>query len=796
MSNQFKDDKMEYIEDDIQKIQMKTGMYISYVGVKGALHLCKEVIQNAIDECANPKSPAKNIYIKLDKLDDTLTVEDDGRGIPEDDISMEILCTKLNSGSKFTREQGGASSGENGVGNTAVNALSDIFIWESYRDKKMHRLVFESGIKKEDVIKKSSKEHGCILKFSPSKKYLGKTAKINKNMLLEWIENISYFLPDKCKIKFEVWNGLTLEDSFKYKSKSLSELLDSKSTGEELSNTISISNRTDLVENFQGERDIKRHLSLDVAFKYTDAIEPYIDSYCNYVNTTSGGVHLDAVKEALWRYLSKRTMDTMSDKEKEKYKILKIDVETGLNLVVNIFTDYQIQFVGQTKNEVSNDNLFEPIRRMCIESLGYLGMDKNVFNTITKIIKTNCKTRIEAQKLKSIKVKSVQNKFEEHLMDNFTPCNNSGKAYKELHICEGKSASGSLVDGRDPDTQAFLSFRGVVRNGFKATEATILENKEWAQYIKIIGTGFGPNFNINKCNYDKIIIETDADVDGMGISSGICAFHALYLPELVKAGKLYKAVAPLYRLDDKHNEFVRDKREFVEVYEDKIIKNFNIIVPTISDKDLKKDMFRELLYETQEYSEELIRLSKHFGVNKFLIELVAYLILSRNKPYDEKITLSDMEKIQKKFEEITLKGDHMLRGIINGKFQSISINDRFLSKVSRLRDIFNKYGYKIKVKQKGESKYTKMSLGEFLDISNKYRPKILARFKGLGEANSKDLWNTTLNPDTRMLIQLTLDDVERDLKILKKLHGQNKEDLEERKLMMSHYQISREDLDN
>ena len=113
---QFKDDKMEYIESDIEKIQMKTGMYISYVGRKGALHLAKEVIQNAIDECANPKSPAKNIQVTLDILDGSLIVEDDGRGIPEtQEIPMDILCTKLNSGSKFTREQGGASSGENGV---------------------------------------------------------------------------------------------------------------------------------------------------------------------------------------------------------------------------------------------------------------------------------------------------------------------------------------------------------------------------------------------------------------------------------------------------------------------------------------------------------------------------------------------------------------------------------------------------------------------------------------------------------------------------------------------------------
>lgn len=116
MAEKFQDDIMSWEENDIDKIKLKTGMYISYVGEKGALHLCKEVIQNAIDECANTKSPAKNIHITLDLDTDTISVEDDGRGIPEDTFPLDILCTKLNSGSKFTREQGGASSGENGVG--------------------------------------------------------------------------------------------------------------------------------------------------------------------------------------------------------------------------------------------------------------------------------------------------------------------------------------------------------------------------------------------------------------------------------------------------------------------------------------------------------------------------------------------------------------------------------------------------------------------------------------------------------------------------------------------------------
>ena len=463
MSQTFKDDVMEYIESDIDKIKMKTGMYISYVGEKGALHLAKEVIQNSIDECANPKSPAKNINIALDLLSDTISVEDDGRGIPEDKLPMDILCTRLNSGSKFTREQGGASSGENGVGLTAVNALSNSFKWESYRDGNVHTIEFENGEKiKDNKSKSKKKEHGSIVSFSPSQKYLGKSAKIPKKGLCEWIENISYFIPKKSKITLTITKGLETVSSEKYKAKDISDLLTNRVTDESYTPVFSFSGERKLEEDFQGERKIKRDLNLQFAFSYSNSIEPWIDSYCNYVNTTSGGVHLNAVKEALWRFFMKKTNESMSDKEKEKYKILKVDIEEGLNIVVNIFTTMQMQFVGQTKTEISNDDLFNPIKDIAMENLEkYFSENKDKLTNIVKIIKANCKARVSANKIKTATVKETVNKFDKHKMKNYTPCNNDGKAYKELHLCEGESAAGALVDGRDPDTQAFLSFRGV-----------------------------------------------------------------------------------------------------------------------------------------------------------------------------------------------------------------------------------------------------------------------------------------------------------------------------------------------
>lgn len=816
MPNQYVDDTMEYIESDIEKIQMKTGMYISYVGERGALHLCKEGIQNAIDECANPKSPGKKIDVTLDTLEGSITIEDDGRGIPENDLPMEILCTKLNSGSKFTREQSGVSAGENGTGLTATNSLSSKFEWASYRGGEEHKLKFEEGKKVSDTKKKSKKEHGCILKFIPSIKYLGKTAKIPKKGLKEWMDSMSYFIPDKSSMSLTITKGFKVEETIKYKKRQLSEMLSNKITDTKLSESYYFTGNAKLKEDFRGERIIDRTLKLEFVFQYTDSLEPWVDSFCNYVNTTSGGTHLDSVKEAIWRYLMKKTNEILSDKEKEKYKVLKVDIENGLNLIVNVFTDAQMQFVGQTKDAVSSELLIEPIKNIATEALDkYFNENKTALAQITKIIKANCKARHDMTKIKAATIKEVDNKMDEFMLDNFTPCNNTGKAYKEIHICEGKSAKGSLVDGRDPDTQAFISFRGVPANGFKGDASTILDNKEWYEYVRRLKTNFGPKFNIKNCYYDKIIIETDSDIDGHGITSYVCTFHVLYMPEIITSGRLYKSVPPLYRIQTtgkNEKEFVRDKNEYVEIYQDKIIKNYHVCLGTGKKKEeMKKDLFKKFIYDTQEYQDELIRISKHFAVNKFLIErIAAFIALNCVKVNNDSIVLPNMDKlfennkfkleltefIQLKYPEIKISGNNSLRGIVDGRFQSISINNRFLKKVEDILYVYIDYAYELSVKENNQKDYTVMSVGEFLDQANKYKPAIKTRYKGLGEMNSKQLWETTLNPDNRILIQLTMEDCEREMEIFQKLHGEGKRYSDMRKDMMKSYKINRNDLDN
>ena len=816
---QFEDDKFDYIESDIDKIKLKSGMYISYIGERGALHLAKEVIQNAIDECENKKSPAKNIIISLDKLSDRLTVEDDGRGIPEKDVSLDILCTKLQSGSKFTREQGGKTSGENGIGLTACNALSSYFSIASYRDKHLHQVIYENGHKVDDIVKnKCKKEHGTIVSFSPSQTYLGKSAKINEKNMLEWIDSISCFLPSSCKITVDIYNGLTKENTFKYKPKPFTDLISDHITGTVTTNMVHLKNSTKMEEEVRNiihdengktkeiVSKVKRDLDIEFAFQYSTTVEPYVSSFCNFIKTGSGGVHLNAMRDATWRFFMRKTIESLTEKEKEKYNILKIDIEEGMNFTCWLSTDMQMQLVGQTKDAVGNDDMFDPIKKLATKALEkYFDENKDKLSQFVKLIKLNCKARLEASKVKAAVIKDNKDRFAEHEYDNFTPCNNKGKAYKELHICEGKSAKGSIVNGRDPDTQAVLGVRGVGANALKRDLPEILENAEWREVIEILGCNVGAKFDITKCKYDKIIIETDSDIDGYNITSIMCTFFVTVLPELVEAGMVYKSVPPLYRLNDSKNKFARDKREYVKFYQGAIIKNYKIAPLYLGTSYLSKDEFKEFIYETQEYLNDLEYTAKSFGesLNMFLIERIAAYITMfypdrdiEDLFNDNKFTVEFLEMIQKKYPEIILAGKRRLSGPIAGhSFQNIRIDNRFKRKISTISEVYKKYGYELMVEEK-DSKPKAMSIGEFLLETVKYKIKIDERFKGLGENSSKELWDTTLNPENRILIQLTMNDRERDRKIFDILHGQGSEDKVNRKDMMSKYKIRRDDLDN
>lgn len=824
------DVKMYYIDDDIKKVQVKTNLYIQQYGPAGAFHLSREVIQNAFDECTDPSSQGTNINITYDKKTDKLIVEDDGRGFSEADYPLDIFCTKLQSGSKFFRDQGGNTSGEFGVGLTAVNALSSYFRIASYREAEntIHDIIFENGVKVSDKKRKRNKTdkiHGTIIEFISNPQYLGTNVHLPFDDVYTWIEKLTYQLSaatnKKVKISIEEYNGTKLVSKSKLKSQPFENLINKMINKDKvIIEPFSLEGSGNLVENVTvakpGEKpknvNKKKDVILQAVFAYEDSSENInvYDSYCNYTNTVDGGVHVTNTEEAFCRFIQTETTNSMTEKEREKWNITWADVRSGLVMLLNLSTNAQVQFVGNAKKEIANPELGKVIKIIADQQIKkYFEHNQSKLQNICKIVKLNARTRIESQKLKTSIKKERMDSFSEHAMKNFTRCNNTGKQYKELYIIEGqRSASGSATNGRYPDFQAIYALRGVTANPFKCTLAEIMENEEWKGFVNIIRTGIGQNFKPEKCYYDKIILMTDADVDGYYISAGFLGFIILYMPELISMGKIYKVFSPLYNIDDKEHPYVGNKYEFTVLIQKKIAKQYKIGLLTEKDYLNKDDVFTFLL-DSIDYRGNLIRLYNHFGkVDKYLIELIAALLIQHgyirsSTDFDDmqdvfskqKFITNFMGKIQQQFPEIRYVGGCTLRGVIDGRFYSIQINNRFIKKLDEIIPVIQKYGYLLKVKEKNADERI-MCIGKFLDESYKLTPKIITRYKGLGEADSKQIRDTTMNTDNQILVQYSLEDVEKDLEVFRKLQGHRKKDAEARKEMMKNYKIRREDLDN
>lgn len=804
----YKDDVIMYIEDDVKKIQTKPGMYISYLGSKGAMHIFKEAVNNMIDECANWKSPGNKVNIIFSKEDNTIFVSDNGRGIPVDKV--EIICTKLQSGSKFTRDSSTKdvnkkvfSAGENGVGLTAINALSSKFEVQTRWDKVIGTFKFENGVlvSKEIVKNPKPKQTGTSFKFTPNEDILGK-CNYKFAEIEDWVNKTSYLVDPNISIYLSKGTKDLLENTTMYHHENdMLDLINDETRDGFIVEPIRVSfvgyynksedkvNIYDARNKSESDPEYKKicntwePIKVYASFAYTNKEDEALTySFCDYIETVDHGVHVNAAKSAWCRGIMKIARETMTENELKKYTPNFDDAKAQLVCALNIFCDNP-QFASQTKEKISNEELFVPISSIIYtELMKEFKKDPKLVKKIVTWVKTCAKSRLEVTKIRKSDY-SAMDRLSESVLKGFEPAYSN--KYKEIYLSEGDSAKGGIMNARDARTQAVFALRGVPLNSFDSKINDVLKNQEFKSLIKILGCGIGPSFDLSRLKYDKIIIFTDSDIDGFKIASILSVFFVTQMPEIVKAGKLYKAVAPLYLVDDKKHPYILSKTEYYDLYANNIVSHISLLDDkgdTIPSKEFKK-----IIVDNFYYINYLRYLVKFYYTNPSIIEIVIRYM-------DNEKELS--KQLKKRFKEIKYEKG-IVSGVYNDNYQYLVIDEKFKYRARNLINlIFNKNDGKIDYKflNKDEGVTYSMTMGEMLFYCEKYRSRVIERIKGLGELPAEVLWKTVLDPSKRELIKLTMEDLNATIETFKILHGKNNSGA--RRDLMQGYTLNREDIDN
>ena len=821
MTTKYQDDVFNHLERDIDKIRTRHRQYISFSNQAGAKSVVDEIINNSLDECRTPRSPGNKILIDFNENTGFIEVTDNGRGIPLN--ILEDVYTSLNYGANINTASDknklhAETIGQNGVGSLAICGLAEHVEITSYRggtENKWKRLIFDEGEKTSESDGKCSQDkHGMKILFKPSK-VMGKNTYIVWKDVHDELLNLQYLNKKKISLVsiYHDKKGNTIEE--KYKTLPFQEILNRNNKENIISSKYLIHiNDENIIEELNGEK-IKRYLDMDIAFQYTSSLSPYIDSFCNSNNTIENGDHIDGSIEALCRFLQQATKNSLGEKEKERLDIKWDDVRTGLSIAVSLRTSYESLFTNQSKHKIISPEIRKIITDLTLESLNkYFEKNQSGLKELIGIVKMNAKARREGEKIRTAVVKNTMTNWSSYKMKNFDPCTNKGKEYKELFIVEGDSAKGSMKQARDPRFQALFAVRGVSLNVFKVTLDQIVGpkgNKEFTDLITVMGCNVGSKFDLNKLNYDKIIIASDADIDGLFIRSLLMSFFFKVFPEIIQDGRLYIAEPPLYRIDDKKDPFVINRVDYINRYVNLASKNYKIGYQEGKDelniKYLDKRQLTEFLDDTSKYVDTMKSIVDHYkkNVNDRLLEMIIeeFALFGNESPKNviDNLNIQHMmNHIGEEFPELVYDDkNHLIKGSKDAKWQMIDISESLVKRSEDIIKIMMKWlpreNGSIVLKDTKTGMENRLSLLETLKILKKFQPDILHRFKGLGENDPEDLKATIMDPNTRTLIRVNIGDIENDMKTFQLLRGGSAMDALNRKTMMRQFKINKDDID-
>ncbi|MDD6905937.1 MAG: DNA topoisomerase (ATP-hydrolyzing) subunit B [Finegoldia magna] len=530
----------EYTADQItvleglEPVRVRPGMYIGSTDEKGLHHLVYEVVDNSIDEALAGVCDLIKVTIKKDN---SVIVEDDGSGIPVEThpktgkSTLETVLTVLHAGGKFSNDAYQYSGGLHGVGVSCVNALSTYLIARVKRDGKMYEQRFEKGktVTELTVIKENVRGTGTTIEFMPDNTIF-ETLNFDKNVLAKRFREMA-FLNKGVKIEFaDEREGY--KELFHYEGgiKSFVEYINKSK--KPLDHEVMY---------IEGEKDTTK---VEIAMQYTESYNETIVSFTNNIKTVDGGTHVVGFKSALTRALNDYARNKNILKEKDD-NLSGDDVREGITAIVSVKLNNP-QFEGQTKGKLGNSEARTVVDSVVYEHLSFY------FEENPKIVKTIIQKALASQKARLAARRARDLVRKKSVLDNTTlpgklaDCQSSDIEHNEIFLVEGDSAGGSAKGGRDNKFQAILPLRGKILNVEKAHLERVLNSEEIKAMITAFGTGIGKNFDISKLRYGKIVIMTDADVDGAHIRTLLLTFLYRFMKPLVEKGHVYIAQPPLY----------------------------------------------------------------------------------------------------------------------------------------------------------------------------------------------------------------------------------------------------------
>lgn len=558
--------------EGLEAVRKRPSMYIGDTAQRGLHHLINEVVDNSIDEALAGYCD----YIKLIIHDDgAITVSDNGRGIPVDNHpklnlpAVEVVLTKLHAGGKFDKDSYKVSGGLHGVGVSCVNALSIFFSAEIHRDGKIYVMEFEKGATKvplKEVGK--TKETGTTIRFKPDKEIFNQTTEFKFDIIADRMRELAFLNPEitvdifdervdndeddkeQNHVTFHFSGGV--KDFVKYLDETRESFMDEP---------IYVSGE---VEN----------VPVELAMQYNNSYTENVHSYVNNINTREGGTHISGFRRALTRCFKTYAEKNKIIKANSKIQISGEDFREGMTCVLSVKVA-EPQFEGQTKTKLGNSEVQSAVEVIVYEKLmDFLEQNPKLSKKILEKVVVAAEAREAARKARQlIQRKSVMSGG--GLPGKLADCSIKDPEHCEVYLVEGDSAGGSAKMGRNRSFQAILPLRGKILNVEKAKINKILENKEIQAMITALGTGVGheEEFELEKLRYHKIIIMTDADVDGSHIRTLLLTFFYRYMHPLIEHGHIYIATPPLYRItstrgqiqyawdDDTRNKIVKDLKK-------------------------------------------------------------------------------------------------------------------------------------------------------------------------------------------------------------------------------------------